>query len=129
VRVATFRGAVSCARVPGGPLAVTLRGASAARPEETLTVGFAGMTAADLPAVLADAVVEHDEAGGYRVVAAGQTWRIGAGAIHLHREVGRAFYQAVPPRPVPLARRLLWRTLLAIAASRVGVAALRALRR
>lgn len=127
-RLAAFRGPVSCRREPGVPLAVTLKGASAERAEGTLTVDFACAAAPDLPAELADAVVERDDAGGYRIVTAGQTWRIDARALHLHRELGRAFYRAIPPRPVPLTRRLLWRAVLALAASRLGLAALRALR-
>ncbi|HYL03921.1 MAG TPA: hypothetical protein VEU54_10945 [Steroidobacteraceae bacterium] len=128
MRLATFRGAVSCRRDPGAPLAVTLSGASAEPPDEPLTLGFAAVEVPELPAVLTDPLIEHDGGVAYRIVTAGETWRIDARAVHLHREVGRTFYQAIPPRPVPRARRALWRTVLALAASRVGVAALRALR-
>lgn len=128
MRVATFHGAVDCRRDPGAPLAVTLSGPSIEHPDEPLSLGFAAVAVPELPAVLTDPLIEHDGGDAYRIVTAGGTWRIAARAVHLHREVGRSFYQAIPPRPVPRVRRALWRTVLAFAASRVGVAALRALR-
>jgi hypothetical protein len=49
--------------------------------------------------------------------------------VHLHREIAPQFYRAIPPRPAPWAKRVFWRMVLALAASRAGLALLRALRR
>ncbi len=56
-------------------------------------------------------------------------WVIAAAAVHLHHEIAAQFYRAIPPRPVPPSRRWLWRIVLALAATRAGLAVLRALRR
>jgi len=39
---------------------------------------------------------------------------------HIHREVAGAFYKALPPRPVPLRKRLFWRVMLGLAATSAG---------
>jgi len=44
------------------------------------------------------------------------------------RAVGAEFYRALPPRPVPLPKRVFWRAVLALAGSGMGLALLRALR-
>jgi hypothetical protein len=41
-------------------------------------------------------------------------------SLHVHRDIGRTFYRAIPPRPVPLAKRLFWSLVLALAGSRTG---------
>ena len=47
-------------------------------------------------------------------------WRVRCNTWQLHRDVGAAFYRAVPPRPTPWSRRLPWRVLLGIAATAPG---------
>jgi hypothetical protein len=49
--------------------------------------------------------------------------------VHLHRDLAAQFYRAIPPRPAPWAKRVFWRLVLGLAASRAGLALLRALRR
>jgi hypothetical protein len=126
--IAQFRGAVHCRR-EAGPLGLTLSGRSADHPEELLTLGFAATAPAALPGDLEDAVVERNAAGRYRIASAAGEWLLDAGSVHLHREVADAFYRAIPPRPAPLLRRLLYRAMLGIAGSRMGLAVIRAVRR
>ena len=121
-----FRGAVSCQRAPGA-LRLTLSGEAAPGARVTLTFGAAA--AADLPAVLQDPVIEELAANQYRVSSARGAWVISAPAVHLHREIAAEFYRAIPPRPMPPLRRVLWRIVLALAGSRAGLAVLRTLRR
>ena len=90
-------------------------------------MGFAAAAPAGLPALLQDAVVE-ETAGGFRIESAAGAWTLAAQAAHVHRDVGVAFYRALPPRPVPLGKRVFWRLVLLLAGSRVGMALLRALR-
>jgi hypothetical protein len=126
--LATFRGPVSCAwaaQVPG----LTLRGDTAEAPGEYTTLGFSTVAPADLPAALPDTVVEHLGGLHYRIRTAGREWLIEAPAVHLHREITAAFCRAIPPRPVPWVKRLFLNAVLVLAASRAGMAALRALRR
>ena len=68
-------------------------------------------------------------AGRYRIVSGERAWLLSARAVHVSREVAIPFYRALPPRAVPLSKRLFWRTVLALAGSRAGLALLRALRR
>jgi hypothetical protein len=124
----TFRGAVRCVRAPG-PLGVTLIGATPERPGEPTALAFSAAAPAGLPEVLDNAAVEHLGGDWYRIYSAPREWVIAAAAVHLHREIAAQFYRAIPPRRVPLAKRWFWRVALALAASRAGLAALRALRR
>jgi len=123
-----FRGAVRCRRGPG-PLGLTLIGATPERPGETTALAFSAAAPAGFPDSLEDAVVERLGANQYRIYSPPREWVIAAAAVHLHREIAVQFYRAIPPRPVPLPKRWFWRVVLGLAASRAGLAALRALRR
>jgi hypothetical protein len=126
--LAAFRGPVSCTRTAGVP-ALTLSGNSVQPPGGEAALAFSASNVPDLPDTLHDAVVEQLGGGQYRIVSAPREWLITASAAHLHREIAAEFYRAIPPRPVPWRKRLFWRVVLALAASRAGLAALRALRR
>ena len=127
-KLAEFRGLVRCGRGPHGPLGLTLTGTSADPPGEDLSCAFAGLAPADLPAQLEDAVVTRAAPGEYVVASGTRTWRIAARSLHVHREVAKEFYRAIPPRPAPLLRRALFGAMLTLARSRAGIALLRALR-
>ena len=126
--VARFRGTVTCAREPRGPLGLTLSGRTAEPPGEELELAFAGAAPADLPARLEDAVIERAGPGLYRIGSGTRAWTVAARSVHLHRDVAPGFYRAIPPRRAPLLRRLLFGAMLALARSRVGIAIVRALR-
>lgn len=132
--LAAFRGPVSCRRAA---TALVLSGAAADAADERIILTFIGPRPADLPAALADslarpmadaAVVALPESR-YRLISGSGDWVIEATSVHLHRDIGNAFYRAVPPRPAPLARRLFWRAVLALAATRAGKRLLLSLRR
>ncbi len=127
--VARFRGAVTCVRTPRGPLGLTLTGRTADHPGEEIQLAFAGTAPADLPERLEDAVIERVRPGEYRIASAARTWTVAARSVHLHRDVAERFYRAIPPRPAPRARRMLFGVMLGLARSRVGIELLKALRR
>jgi len=127
-RLATFRGMVHCLRASAVP-GLTLRGMTAEAPDEPTALAFSAAAPADLPGTLEDAVVDHLGGTHYRIGAARREWLITAQGVHLHREIAPQFYRAIPPRPAPWAKRVFWRMVLALAASRAGLALLRALRR
>jgi len=127
-RLATFRGAVSCQRT-ADVLGLTLRGDTTEAPGEATALAFSATAPADLPDTLVDPVVEWLSEGQYRIASAAGAWLIQAPSVHLHRDISAPFCRALPPRPAPLAKRVFWRLVLALAATRVGLAALRALRR
>jgi len=129
VQVAAFRGAVRCLRPASGPVGLELTGRSADAGDETLTLAFVGSAPADLPQSLPDATVEQTGESEFRVASGARSWRIAAGALHAHRDVGAGFYRVIPPRRAPLMRRLFLATVLSIAGSRLGLALVRALRR
>jgi hypothetical protein len=122
-----FAGAVRCQR-GAPPFALTLTGAAAAA-AGSMTLTFSGSVPAELPATLSGARVEPAGAGGYRILSGAREWHVSGGSLSATREVAAAFYAALPPRPVPVAKRLMWRLVLALAASRAGLTLLRALRR
>jgi hypothetical protein len=127
-RLASFRGEVHCERadrVPG----LILKGNTNEAPAEPTALAFSGAAPADLPARLEDAVVEYLGGTQYRISVGSRSWLISAAAVHLHREIAAQFYAAIPPRRAPWAKRLFWRAVLALAASRAGLTLLKTLRR
>ena len=127
-RIVGFKGGVSCRR-DDGPLGLTLIGRATDRPEEVVTLAFMGAAPPGLPEVLEDAMVEQAEAGRYRIFSGTREWLLSARSVHLHREVSSTFYRAISPRIVPWNKRLFWRVVLALAASRMGKALLLTVRR
>src|SRR5215469_15122540 len=133
----SFRGAVTAARAVHAPLGLILIGTSAGsatQPGEPTQLAFSGAAPAALPAELRDVAVSQPEGSRYRLDGTNPggergEWLLEARAAHLHHDVGAAFYRALPPRPVPWSRRLLWALLLRLAASRAGLSLLTALRR
>ena len=126
-RLATFCGVVHCRQartVPG----LILSGYTAVW-EEPTALAFSATAPADLPVTLQDAVVDHLGGADYRIGAGQREWLISSPAVHLHRGIAAQFYRAIPPRPAPWTKRMFWRVVLALAASRAGLALLRALRR
>ncbi len=125
--LARFAGTVR--RVPGtGALRLLLRGTAAAAPGQPLAVGFASAAPPGLPEVLQDAVIDEPAPGTFRITSGSGAWTLAANAAHVHRDAALPFYRAIPPRPVPLSKRIFWRAVLLLAGSRAGVALLRALR-
>lgn len=123
--LAVFAGSVTCQRHSAG---LTLRGIVAADEPEGLILTFIGVTDEALPETLTGVRVRATGGQTYRLESAARDWTIRARAVHVHRDVGTAFYRAVPPRPAPLGKRLFWRTVLWLAARRSGLRLLRALR-
>jgi hypothetical protein len=127
-RLASFRGPVLCERTHAVP-GITLRGNTTEAPGEPTALAFSASAPADFPGILEDALVEHLGGTQYRISERTRTWLITAAAVHLHREIATQFYRAIPPRRAPWAKRVFWRAVLALAASRAGLALLKALRR
>ncbi|HEX4389725.1 MAG TPA: hypothetical protein VH109_13950 [Steroidobacteraceae bacterium] len=123
----SFRGRVRTARAAAPP-ELTLSGVTAAHPDEPSLLAFVAPGPVTLPGELSDALVERLGAGSYRIRAAGVEWLFDARGAHVHRDAAAPFYRAVPPRPMPAARRFFLRLVLALAASRAGLAVLRVLR-
>jgi len=107
--------------------ALTLAGMTVETPDEPTTLAFSSAPG-ELPATLQDPVVERLGDGRYRIASASGEWLLPPGPAHLHRDVGARFYRAIPPRPAPWKKRVFWRVVLALAASRAGLATLRRLR-
>jgi hypothetical protein len=126
--LASFRGGVSCTRAALAPQ-LTLSGSTAENPEELTALSFSAAALPDFPGTLQDVQVEHRGGAQYRIASGAREWLIEAEAVHLHREVAARFYRAIPPRRAPWRKRLFWRLVLILAASRAGLAALKALRR
>ncbi len=112
--VARFRGWISCRRDGEGPLGLILAGRTLEQPEESLTLAFSCQAPEDLPDVLEEPIIERVDAEHYRISSGDRNWTVKA-VGHLHRDVTRVFYKAVPPRPVPRRKRLFWVVALALA--------------
>jgi hypothetical protein len=77
--------------------------------------------APQLPRALPDLVFEALAAPEEVLLRSGaHSWRLRCATWQLHRDVGTAFYAAIPPRRTPWTRRLTWRVLLGVAASPPG---------
>jgi hypothetical protein len=113
-----FRGWIACRRDGEGPLGLMLIGATADQPGEVARLAFSAPAPADLPDALEDARVERLDERRYRIASGPRAWLI-EGVAHMHREVGKAFMLAVPPRPVPWHKRLFWGIALRAAANRL----------
>lgn len=110
-----FAGTVAVQRNLAGPLRLTLIGTTRRSQNEKLQLSFATDSSPDIPADLQDVTVDQVSERCYRIVAVGREWMVD-GAAHLHRSAGAEFNTALPPRPVPWRKRVLWRTLLTSAA-------------
>jgi hypothetical protein len=84
---------------------------------EKLSVTFSASAPGAMPAALDDPTIEHHAADEYCIRASSRSWLIRASAVHLHLEVARAFYEVIKPRVPPWQKRVLWRLVLALAAS------------
>lgn len=116
-----FEGPVRC--VPGpGAAGVTLQGRLMQGTEPTAAAELSLMCdeAPPLPREIADASIEIQAAPQVVVRSGAQVWQLRCSTWQLHRDVGAAFYAAIPPRPTPWTRRLGWRVLLALAATAPG---------
>ena len=123
-----FRGGVSCRR-DNAPLGLTLIGRTIDRSDELATLAFASAAPQGLPEALEDATIEQLADGRYRICSGRRDWIFAARSVHVHREVSAAFYRAIAPRRVPWSKRLFWRIVLGMAASRYGKSLLLSLRR
>ena len=125
--IAAFASSVRCTRETGVARGLTLSGVSAGRSPERLIVSFVGADGAEIPATLEAARVLKLGARRYQVLSASGAWLIESCALHVHRDARQVFFRAVPPRSVPLGKRLFWRTILWLARCRAGLRLLRAL--
>jgi hypothetical protein len=74
----------------------------------------------DLPDQIDDLWVEELAGSAVMLRGGAREWQITCRTLQLHRDVGVAFYAAVPPRATPWTRRVTWRMLLGIAATAPG---------
>lgn len=124
-----FHGPVAVERSSQAALGLTLTGMAGAGRGEPTALAFSGAAPASLPGTVANLTVAAAGAARYRLAGACGEWQVEASAAHLHHDVSAQFYRALPPRPVPLAKRCLWAVVLTLAKSRAGLALLAALRR
>lgn len=124
--LATFRGAVSCSRTSN---ALTLAGSAADCADDRFILTFITPSNPAIPDSLTAASVQAIDARHYRISSAAGDLVVAASSVHLHRDIGRAFYRAIPPRPVPLWKRLLLRLVLWLAGTGAGKRVLASLRR
>ncbi len=83
-------------------------------------LSLSGLGPPPLPPLLNDLVFEVLTAQQLVLRSGVAEWPVRGAAWQLHREVGAAFFAAIPPRPTPWARRLGWTVLLGLAAIRPG---------
>lgn len=126
--VAAFQGPVTCQRENGVSAGMTLVGAAADSPGETLILTLVGTAPCELPGTLPAARVIALDGQRYRIESPPGEWPLSARSMYAHRDVGRTFYRAVSPRPVPWKKRLFLRLVLLLAGGRLGRRMLRALR-
>ena len=124
--LAVFRGPVGCRRACN---ALTLTGAAADSTGDTLIVTLTAATIPDVPDSMAAASISALDGRHYRIACGSRDWIVAATAVHVHRDIGEAFYRAIPPRRAPLSKRLFWRIVLGLAGTAAGKRLLLAIRR
>jgi hypothetical protein len=124
--LAAFRGTVNCRRTAE---ALILSGPAADSADDRLILTLVSPSIPAIPesltAVILTAAGEHR----YRISSGSGDLVVEARSLHVHRDIGTAFYRAVPPRPVPLRKRAFWSLVLWLAGSRTGKQILASLRR
>jgi hypothetical protein len=83
-------------------------------------VSFVMMPPVDLPRELNDVIVHRIDASHFQLASPDHEWLLSATGVHVHRDVSEVFYKAVPPRPVPLSKRLMWRIIVGLADTPIG---------
>jgi hypothetical protein len=124
--LAAFRGPVTCRRTFN---ALILSGAAADSTADVLILTFIGPTGAAFPDSLTDAAILALGERHYRITSDSRDWTLEATSVHVHRDIGTAFYRGIPPRRARLTKRLFWRVVLALAGTRAGKRLLLSLRR
>lgn len=124
--VAVFHGPVACRRAAN---TLTLSGSAADSADDRLILTFTSPSSPRLPECLTDASVRAVDQQHYIVTCESRELIVEATALHIHRDVGKAFHRAVPPRPAPLGKRLFWQVVLRLAGTRAGKRLLLSLRR
>jgi hypothetical protein len=124
--LAAFHGPVSCRRTRN---ALTFIGAAADPGGGILIVTLTTSTIPDVPKSMEAGSISALDGQHYRVVSGARDWTFTATAAHVHRDIGEAFYRAIPPRAAPLAKRIFWRIVLALAGTQAGKRLLLAIRR
>jgi len=111
--VAEFGGPVHCRR-GSGAVGLVLSGQErvGATPLELL---FTAPQPVELPTIISDMDVYALEPGCWRLRAHGGSWTLAARDLAVHRDVGAAFFAAVPPPALPARTRLGWSLLLVLA--------------
>lgn len=118
--IISFRGKVELRRNASSPLGLTLVGQSADQVHEMAYVSFVMRPPIDLPRELHDVHVHRIDAAHFQLVSLERDWLLSATGVNVHRDVSAVFYKAVPPRPVPLSKRLMWRIIVGLADTPIG---------
>jgi hypothetical protein len=117
--IVRFEGPVTW--VPGpGSAGITLLGRIQESRATAAQLSLIGTQAVTLPVSLVDVTVESSSPVAVLLRSGSREWRIACSTWQLHRDVGVAFYAAIPPRPTPWIRRVTWRVLLGVAATVPG---------
>lgn len=124
--LAAFRGPVTCSRTAN---ALTLSGAAADSADDRLILTLISPSIPDIPDSLTAPILAAVDEHHYRIASESRDLVVEATSLHIHRDIGRSFYRAIPPRPVPLKKRLFLRVVLWLVGSRTGRRVLAALRR
>jgi hypothetical protein len=120
-QIVRFIGPVKWEAGPG-PAGITLLGKIVEADGRTTTaqLSLSGLESPPPPPILNDLIFEALTAQDMVLRSGGAEWRVRGTTWQLHRDVGAAFFAAIPPRPTPWARRLGWAALLGLAAVRPG---------
>lgn len=111
-----LEGPIDCRRTASACVTFIGRAQRGERTYLTLTVA----APADLPSRIDGGTVEWLDGGQCLIFMPGREWHLESPRSFVHRDASGAFYAALPPRRVPLTKRMLFRVVLAAARSGIG---------
>jgi hypothetical protein len=73
-----------------------------------------------LPTALSGAELRCDAGERWSLVSGAQAWDLGTVRVFVHQDLSRQAAALIPPRRVPLGKRLFWSTLLTVLRTEAG---------
>jgi hypothetical protein len=107
-----FPGILSCDGATSGQLRL--------RSAELILDVYGGALPRGLPTALSGAELRREAGERWSLVSGAQRWELGDARVFVHQDLSRQAAALIPPRRVPLGKRLFWSSLLTLLRTEAG---------